>query len=85
MRTATLLAGAGALLLGTATPAVAAGPASWSPDLVAGETAGILVDGDTARLDAPTDRVPVEYTAGGWLRMCAEDTAACGTPGRTAG
>lgn len=51
MRTATLLAVAGALLVGTATPAMADEPASWSPDLVAGETTGVLVDGGTARLD----------------------------------
>lgn len=51
MRTATLLAVTGALLVGTATPATAAGPASWSPDLVAGETAGVRLDGGTARLD----------------------------------
>jgi hypothetical protein len=53
LRTATLLAVVGALALGTAAPASAAEPAvaSWSPDLVAGESAGIVVDGGTARLD----------------------------------
>lgn len=53
LRTATLLAVVGALALGTAAPASAAEPvvAIWNPDLVAGESAGIVVDGGTARLD----------------------------------
>ncbi|MFB9382811.1 hypothetical protein ACFFTK_06675 [Pseudonocardia petroleophila] len=53
LRTATLLAVVGALALGTAGPAAATetGTASWAPDLVAGESAGVTVDGGTARLD----------------------------------
>lgn len=58
LRTATLLAVVGALALGTAGTAAATepaqpllAPATWNPDLVAGERAGILVDGGTARLD----------------------------------
>jgi hypothetical protein len=53
LRTATLLAVVGALALGTAAPASAAEPtvATWNPDLVAGESAGVVVDGGTARLD----------------------------------
>lgn len=60
LRTAALLATTGALLLGTAVPATAQpGPsrpvvASWSPDLLAGEAAGVVVDGGTARLDHTT-------------------------------
>lgn len=53
LRTATLLAVVGALALGPAAPASATEPAvaTWTPDLVAGESAGIVVDGGTARLD----------------------------------
>ncbi len=56
LRTAVLLAATGALLVGTAAPAGAQGPSGpvltrWSPDLVAGETAGVLVEDGTARLD----------------------------------
>ncbi|QJY46325.1 hypothetical protein [Pseudonocardia broussonetiae] len=64
LRTATLLAVVGALALGTAAPAAAAEavPASvWSPDLVAGESAGVVVDGGTARLDhAGTHLLPAD-------------------------
>lgn len=58
LRTATLLVVVSALALGTAGTAAATEPAqvlmaptSWSADLFAGERAGILVDGGTARLD----------------------------------
>lgn len=53
LRTAALLAVVGALAVAGATP-VAAAPAAattWSPDLAAGERAGIAVDGAGARLD----------------------------------
>jgi hypothetical protein len=63
LRTTTLLAVTGALLLGTAVPAAATEPATatWSPDLVAGETAGVVVDGGTARLDrAGTHLLPAD-------------------------
>lgn len=54
LRTAALLAIAGALMAGTATPDAADAEipfASWSPDLTTGEAAGILVTDGTARLD----------------------------------
>jgi hypothetical protein len=48
------LAMVGALSVGVATPASAHGAslASWSPDLTAGEAAGVTLDGGTARLAA---------------------------------
>ncbi|MBW0098649.1 hypothetical protein I4I73_21925, partial [Pseudonocardia sp. KRD-184] len=64
LRTATLLAVVGALALGTAAPAAAAEPVPasvWSPDLVAGESAGVVVDGGAARLDhAGTHLLPAD-------------------------
>ncbi|MBW0116104.1 hypothetical protein I4J48_12650, partial [Pseudonocardia sp. KRD-169] len=63
LRTATLLAVVGALALGTAGPAAATEPstASWAPDLVAGETAGVTVADGTARLDhADTHLLPAD-------------------------
>jgi hypothetical protein len=51
------LAMVGALSVGVATPASAdsASLASWSPDLAAGEAAGVTLDGGTARLAAAGD------------------------------
>lgn len=65
LRTAAITATVGALLVGSAVPASAQAAvtpvASWSPDLVAGETAGVVVEDGTARLDhAGTHLLPAD-------------------------
>lgn len=52
LRSAALLAIAGALVAGIVTPAAATTAATtWSPDLAAGEAAGVRIESGTARLD----------------------------------
>lgn len=71
LRTAALIAIAGALMAGTATPAGAGIPrdeapiASWSPDLTTGETAGVDLAGGTARLDTAHAFLAPDEGAGG--------------------